>query len=143
MKLRYFNESGFPLTRGTEHSAGLDVYHCGEDTKMYPGVQFTARTGLYVEIPEGHVGLIVPRSGLGMKGIVLVNTVGVIDSDYRGEIGMKLVNTGSVPVEICYGDRVAQLLIVPYAQLEPEGVQTPSALTSSERGANGFGSTGR
>ena len=110
---------------------------------MYPGTRFDAKTDLCVEIPEGHVGLIVPRSGLGRKGIVLVNTVGVIDSDYRGEIGMTLQNTGSVPVAIAHGDRVAQMLIVPYAKVQLERVDDVSELSETERGVGGFGSTGR
>jgi len=110
---------------------------------MYPGTRFDAKTDLRVEIPKEHVGLIVPRSGLGRKGIVLVNTVGVIDSDYRGEIGITLQNTGSVPVEIAHGDRVAQMLIVPYAKVQLERVEDVSALSETERGVGGFGSTGR
>ena len=143
MKMRYYHGGDFPPVRGTEESAGLDIYHCGEDTTMYPGTRFDAKTDLCVEIPEGHVGLIVPRSGLGRKGIALVNTVGVIDSDYRGEIGMTLQNTGSVPVAIAHGDRVAQMLIIPYAKVQLERVDDVSALSKTERGTGGFGSTGR
>ena len=141
-KMRYYHGGEFPPVRGTEESAGLDIYHCGEDTLMDPGTRFDAKTDLRVEIPEVHVGLIVPRSGLGRKGIVLVNTVGVIDSDYRGEIGMTLQNTGSEPVEIAHGDRVAQMLIVPYAKVQLERVNEVSALSETARGTGGFGSTG-
>lgn len=143
MKMRYYHGDEFPPVRGTEESAGLDIYHCGEDTTMYPGTRFDAKTDLRVEIPKEHVGLIVPRSGLGRKGIVLVNTLGVIDSDYRGEIGITLKNTGSVPVAIGRGDRVAQMLIVPYAKVQLERVEDVSALSETERGTGGFGSTGR
>lgn len=142
MKMRYYHGGEFPPVRGTEDSAGLDIYHCGEDTTMYPGVRFDAKTDLFVEIPAEHVGLIVPRSGLGRKGIVLVNTVGVIDSDYRGEIGMTLQNTGFESVEIAHGDRVAQMLIVPYAKVKLERVDDVSKLSKTERGTGGFGSTG-
>lgn len=142
MKMRYYHGGEFPPVRGTEESAGLDIYHCGEDTLMDPGTRFDAKTDLRVEIPEEHVGLIVPRSGLGRKGIVLVNTLGVIDSDYRGEIGMTLQNTGSEPVAIAHGDRVAQMLIVPYAKVQLERVDEVSALSETARGTGGFGSTG-
>ena len=143
MKMRYYHGGDFPPVRGTEESAGLDIYHCGEDTTMYPGTRFDAKTDLRVEIPKEHVGLVVPRSGLGRKGIVLVNTLGVIDSDYRGEIGITLQNTGSVPVAIAHGDRVAQMLIVPYAKVQLERVDDVSELSETERGVGGFGSTGR
>ena len=142
MKMRYYHGGEFPPVRGTEESAGLDIYHCGEDTLMYPGMRFDAKTDLCVEIPKNHVGLIVPRSGLGKKGIMLVNTVGVIDSDYRGEIGMTLLNTGPLPVAIAHGDRVAQMLIVPFEKVELERVDDVSALSETERGTGGFGSTG-
>ena len=142
MKMRYYHGGHFPPVRGTEDSAGLDIYHCGKYTVMDPGTQFNVKTDLRVEIPEEHVGLIVPRSGLGRKGIVLVNTVGVIDSDYRGEIGMTLQNTGSEPVAIAHGDRVAQMLIVPYAKVQMERVDDVSALSETARGTGGFESTG-
>ena len=143
MKMRYYHGGDFPPVRGTEDSAGLDIYHCGEHALIYPGARFDVKTDLRVEIPKEHVGLIVPRSGLGRKGIVLVNTLGVIDSDYRGEIGMTLQNTGPVPVAIAHGDRVAQMLIVPFAKVELERVEDVSALSETERGTGGFGSTGR
>ncbi len=142
MKMRYYHGGDFPPVRGTEESAGLDIYHCGEDMLMYPGMRFDVKTNLCVEIPEGHVGLVVPRSGC-RKGIVLVNTLGVIDSDYRGEIGITLKNTGSYPVAIWRGDRVAQMLIIPYAKVQLERVDDLSALSETERGVGGFGSTGR
>jgi len=142
MKMRYYHGGDFPPVRGTEESAGLDIYHCGEDMLIDPGTRFDAKTDLRVEIPKNHVGLILPRSGLGRKGIALVNTIGVIDSDYRGEIGITLKNTGSEPVAIAHGDRVAQMLIVPYAKVQLERVNDVSALSETERGTGGFGSTG-
>ena len=142
-KMRYYHGGEFPPVRGTENSAGLDIYHCGEDTLMEPGMRFDVKTDLFVEIPEKHVGLIVPRSGLGKKGIMLVNTVGVIDSDYRGEIGLTLLNIGPAPVAIAHGNRVAQMLIVPYAKVQLERVDDVSALSETARGTGGFGSTGR
>lgn len=141
-KMRYYHGGQFPPVRGTEDSAGLDIHHCGKYTVVDPGTQFDVKTDLHVEIPKNHVGLIVPRSGLGRKGIVLVNTVGVIDSDYRGEIGLTLQNNGSMPVTIAHGDRVAQMLIVPYAKVNLEPVDDVSALSETARGTGGFGSTG-
>ncbi len=100
------------------------------------------KTGLAVEIPQGHAGLVLPRSGLALKhGISLVNAPGLIDAGYRGEIGVLLLNTD--PAEIFRvepGDRIAQLLVVPFVELEPTEV---AELPNSERGDGGFGSTGR
>ena len=143
MKMRYYHGGDFPPVRGTEESAGLDIYHCGEYTLIDPGMRFDVKTDLHIEISKNHVGLILPRSGLGRKGIVLVNTVGVIDSDYRGEIGLTLQNTGAGQVAIAHGDRVAQMLIMPYAKVQMERVKNVSALSETERGTGGFGSTGR
>lgn len=100
------------------------------------------KTGLAVEIPQGHAGLVLPRSGLALKhGISLVNAPGLIDAGYRGEIGVLLLNTD--PAEIFRvepGDRIAQLLVLPFVELEPTEV---AELPNSERGDGGFGSTGR
>lgn len=100
------------------------------------------RTGLAVELPEGHAGLVVPRSGLALKhGISLVNAPGLIDPGYRGEIGVLLLNTDPAEVfRIEPGDRIAQLLVVPFSAVEVESVDR---LGDSERGEGGFGSTGR
>ena len=106
---------------------------------MYPGTRFDAKTDLCVEIPEGHVGLILPRSGLGRKGIVLVNTVGVIDSDYRGEVKVILANLGSEPFAVRRGDRIAQLVPAP---VQRANFLEVAHLDETERGAGGFGSTG-
>ncbi len=100
------------------------------------------KTGLAVEIPQGHAGLVLPRSGLALKhGISLVNAPGLIDAGYRGEIGVLLLNTD--PAEIFRvepGDRIAQLLVLPFVELQPTEV---AELPNSERGDGGFGSTGR
>ncbi|MBT8416202.1 MAG: dUTP diphosphatase, partial [Silicimonas sp.] len=98
-------------------------------------------TGIAVEIPPGFEMQIRPRSGLALKhGISLANTPGTIDSDYRGAVGIILVNLGSEPVRIGHGDRIAQAVIAPVVQARFDEVD---ALTSSPRGAGGFGSTGR
>ena len=99
-------------------------------------------TGVAIEIPEGHAGLVLPRSGWAAKhGISLVNAPGLIDAGYRGEVCVLLLNTDRDDAfEIAEGDRIAQLLVVPFASLEPVESQ---ARAESDRGAGGFGSTGR
>lgn len=123
-----------------KYAAGLDLYNNDEDIIIRPDTWASISSKLAVEIPDGYFGMIIPRSGLGCRGIGLVNTVGIIDSDYRGEIGIKLVNTSVDPIEIRKGDRVAQMVIVPFARVEIEEVEE---LSETERGHNGFGSTGR
>ena len=121
--------------------AGLDLSAC-EALTIGPGERALVATGLAVEIPEGHAGLVAPRSGLALRdGISIVNTPGVIDAGYRGEVRVLVLNTDrDEAFEISEGDRIAQLLVVPFASLEP--VES-DALAESERGDGGFGSTGR
>jgi len=98
-------------------------------------------TGLRVEIPQGYEMQIRPRSGLALKhGITLPNTPGTIDSDYRGPLGVLLVNLGAEPFVVCHGERIAQLIIAPVVQAH---FQLADALSDTGRGAGGFGSTGR
>ena len=129
-KLRYVSD-GPPLERATSTSGGYDLYAYSMENRSVIG------TGIYAEIPPGWVGMVVPRSSLGAKGFKLCNTVGVIDSDYRGEIELKF--EGFVPE---LGDRVAQLVIVPCWQGGAEQMTSINDLTSTARGAGGFGSTG-
>ena len=120
--------------------AGLDL-HAAEEAMIGPsGGRASVGTGLAVEIPPGHAGLVLPRSGLAAKhGIALVNAPGLIDSGYRGEIRVLLLNTDpGEPFEIEVGDRIAQLLVVPFVEAEPIEAQ----LSTSERGEGGFGSSG-
>lgn len=128
-------------TRAKAGDAGLDL-HAAESAHIGPGERWQVRTGLAVEIPEGHAGLVLPRSGNALRhGISLVNAPGLIDSGYRGEIGVLLLNND--PAEIFRvepGDRIAQLLIVPFVESEPAEVEE---LSDSQRGDGGFGSTGR
>jgi dUTP pyrophosphatase len=128
-------------TRAHEGDAGLDLYAC-ERARIGPGERLSVGTGVAVEIPAGHAGLVLPRSGLAREhGIALVNSPGLIDSGYRGEVRVLLLNTDPAEtfrVEI--GDRIAQLLLVPIALAEP--VEAP-ALAESARGEGGFGSSGR
>jgi dUTP pyrophosphatase len=128
-------------TRAHAGDAGLDLYAC-EAAHIGPGERWSVGTGIAVEIPDGHAGLVLPRSGLAHKhGIALVNAPGLIDAGYRGELRVLLLNTD--PAEIFRvepGDRVAQLLVVPIALAEPVEAE---ALTESTRGDGGFGSSGR
>jgi dUTP pyrophosphatase len=128
-------------SRATAGDAGLDLY-ASESARLEPGTRASVGTGIAVEIPAGHAGLVLPRSGWAAKhGISLVNAPGLIDAGYRGEVRVLLLNTDREEAfEISEGDRMAQLLVVPFASLEP--VESHS-LAESERGAGGFGSTGR
>jgi dUTP diphosphatase len=127
-------------TRAYPGDAGLDLYAL-EDGALEPGERASVRTGIAVEIPDGEAGLVLPRSGLAARhGIALVNAPGLIDSGYRGEIVVLLLNTDpSVRFEMAAGDRIAQLVLVKVQT--PEVVEV-EALAVSERGAGGFGSSG-
>ena len=126
----------------TEGSAGLDLSACLDGpVTLAPGGRALISSGLAVEIPAGSVGLVFGRSGLGIKyGVTLSNSVGVIDSDYRGELKVGLINLGEAAYTVQPGERIAQLVIVPYAACVPVAAET---LSESGRGAGGFGSTGR
>lgn len=124
----------------TSGSAGIDLYATISVRTIEPEQVVTANTGIAVSIPKGYVGLIMPRSGLGTKGLVLGNLTGVIDSDYRGEIILQLWNRGNTPITINNLDRVAQMLIVPVAQ---PTIEVVDELDATERGDKGFGSTGQ
>jgi len=128
-------------SRAHEGDAGLDLYSC-ESAHIGPGERWGLGTGIAVEIPAGHAGLVLPRSGLAREhGITLVNSPGLIDSGYRGEVRVLLLNTDPAETfRVEPGDRIAQLLIVPFAPAEPVAVE---ALTDSARGSGGFGSSGR
>jgi len=128
-------------TRSHEGDAGLDLY-AAEAASLGPGERTSVGTGVAVEIPEGHAGLVLPRSGLAARhGIALVNAPGLIDAGYRGEVRVLLLNTDPEEVfEVASGDRIAQLIVTPCAPAEP--VETLE-LSASERGVGGFGSSGR
>ena len=142
LKIKKVQENAVIPKRATEGSAGLDLCACidepltlnGGDTALIP-------TGLAIELPSSQYGAFVfARSGLSIKhGIGLLNAVGVIDSDYRGEIKVGVINQIKEPYTIEPGERIAQLVIMPVATLPVEETQT---LGASERGAGGFGSTG-
>lgn len=137
---RLKDEATLP-TRAHEGDAGLDLYAC-EAAHIGPGERWGVGTGIAVQIPDGHAGLVLPRSGLAKKhGIVLVNSPGLIDAGYRGEVRVLLLNTDPAETfRVEAGDRIAQLVIVPIALAEPVEVE---ALAESARGDGGFGSSGR
>lgn len=128
-------------SRAHDGDAGLDLYAC-EAAHIGPGERWSVGTGIAVEIPEGHAGLVLPRSGLARKhGIALVNSPGLIDAGYRGEVRVLLLNTDPAETfRVEVGDRIAQLVIAPIALAEPVEVE---ALNESQRGDGGFGSSGR
>ncbi len=120
--------------------AGLDLV-AAEPCRLAPGARAAVPTGLAVAVPPGHAGLVVPRSGLALRhGVTVANAPGLIDSGYRGELMVLLVNLGAAPHEIAAGDRIAQLVIVPAAACD---VREADELPASDgRGTGGFGSTG-
>ncbi len=128
-------------TYGSAAAAGADLYAMlDEPLTLAPGQTTLVHTGLAVEIPEGYVGLIFARSGLATKrGLAPANKVGVIDADYRGEIMVALHNHGSAEQTIEHGERVAQLVLLPFLTA---AFQPAEELTDTARGAGGFGSTG-
>ena len=127
--------------RAHDGDAGLDLFAVDEAT-IGPGERASVPTGIAIEVPPGHAALVLPRSGLAARhGIALVNAPGLIDSGYRGEVRVLLLNTDPIePFAIGPGDRIAQLLVVPFAEVEPVAVDE---LALSIRGEGGFGSTGR
>jgi dUTP pyrophosphatase len=127
-------------TRAHPGDAGLDL-HALESVALEPGERASIATGIAVEIPPGHAGLVLPRSGLASRhGISVVNAPGLIDSDYRGEVRVLLLNTDREHrFELSAGDRVAQLVVV---AVEIEEVVEVPTLSQTVRGAGGFGSSG-
>ncbi len=140
--IQKLSEKAILPTRGTNGAAGLDLYAClDEPETIPPGGRAFIPTGVAVAVPEGYVGLMAVRSSIGVKRkLSMPNGVGVIDSDYRGSLCVALWNTGDAPTTILPGDRIAQILILPVAVPTLELVEV---LPETERGAGGFGSTGR
>ena len=136
------NSDGLPVPHyQTEHSAGVDLYAAlDEDMVIGPGRWKLVPTGIAVAIPEGFEGQVRPRSGLALKhGIGMLNSPGTIDADYRGEIGVILFNFSDTPFAVHRGDRIAQMVISKQERARFEEVET---LSSTARGAGGFGHTG-
>ncbi|HET9202772.1 MAG TPA: dUTP diphosphatase [Acidimicrobiia bacterium] len=126
-------------TRGHIGDAAVDL-QCRTEVSLDPGQRSSVPTGLAVAIPEGYAGLVLPRSGHAQRsGIGVVNGPGLIDSGYRGEISVLLINHGAERVTFSKGDRIAQLAVVPVPVVEWVEVDT---LDGTQRGASGFGSTG-
>lgn len=143
MKVKIVNKSAYPTPEyATVRSAGMDLRaNTTEPLKIKPLQRAMVPTGLYIELPEGYEAQIRPRSGLAAKhGITVLNTPGTIDSDYRGEIRVILVNLSSDDFEIVPGERIAQMVVARHEHVEWEET---SSLDSTERGEGGFGSTGR
>jgi dUTP pyrophosphatase len=141
LPVQKLNDAAVVPTRAHPGDAGLDLYST-EDAHIGPGERWGVGTGIAVEIPAGYAGLVLPRSGLAREhGITLVNSPGLIDSGYRGEVRVLLLNTDPAEtVRIEAGARIAQLVITPVAT--PEPVEA-TALAESSRGEGGFGSSGR
>ena len=142
VKVKKLDDRAILPTYGSAYAAGADLYALvnGESLTIAAGETVLVRTGLSVEIPEGYVGLIYARSGLATKkGLAPANKVGVIDSDYRGEVKVALFNQSGKEQTVAAGERVAQLVIAPYLAVE---YQEAEELSDTARGAGGFGSTG-
>lgn len=140
--IKKLNSHAVIPTYGTEYAAGADLYACLEAAiTLAPAEMQLIPTGIALEIPEGYVGLVYARSGLATKkGLAPANKVGVIDSDYRGELFVPLYNHSQVPQTVENGERIAQLIITPYVQ----GIfQETNELNDTSRSDKGFGSTGK
>lgn len=144
MRLRGADEAVPLPAYESEGAAGADLranFPDGQDVTLAPGARMLVPTGLAMAIPTGFEVQVRPRSGLALKhGIALVNAPGTIDSDYRGEVGVILLNTSHAPFTVAHGARIAQMVLAPVVRAEMREV---TALDDTERGAGGFGSTGR
>tara|TARA_B100000809_G_scaffold86057_2_gene84489 strand:+ start:16827 stop:17261 length:435 start_codon:yes stop_codon:yes gene_type:complete len=143
MKIKIVNKSNHPLPHyGTEAAAGVDLRaNISEPITLKPLERALVKTGLFIELPVGYEAQVRPRSGLAYKyGLTVLNTPGTIDADYRGEIGVILVNLSNENFTIENGERVAQMVIAKHEQAEWTLVEE---LSNTDRGAGGFGSTGK
>lgn len=155
LKVRVINKSNLELPKyESTSSAGLDLKACliterenepnvfdTYDETIEVGRRKLIKTGLFLEIPTGYEAQVRPRSGLALKnGITVLNSPGTIDADYRGEVGVILINHGSVPFNISHGDRIAQIV---FAKVEQAELKEDINLSETERGEGGFGSTGK
>ena len=142
VQVKKLNEHAILPTYGSANAAGADLYACADsEITIEPGETYLVKTGLAMELPEGYAGLIYARSGLATKrGLAPANKVGVIDSDYRGEIMVALHNHGKEAQIIAHGERIAQLVVTPYIAADFE---VADELSDTVRGEGGFGSTGK
>lgn len=133
--------AGHRPSYANERAAGLDLRAmCDAPVSIEPGKRVKLNTGVRAEIPSGFFGMVAIRSGLGFRGLILSNGIGVIDEDYRGEIAMSVTNLGEETITIEDGERVAQMILVPYTQAE---IEFADELEETSRGEGGFGSSGR
>lgn len=142
-QIRLVNKSGHDLpSYATEGAAGMDLRaNLDEPVTIKPLGRALIPTGLFMEIPEGFEVQVRPRSGLANKhGITVLNTPGTIDSDYRGEVGVILVNLSDEPFTVQHGERIAQMVVAKYEKVE---LAVADMLTETHRGSGGFGSTGK
>ena len=144
-RIKRLNDTAIIPTFGSADAAGCDLYANlaaeGGSVTIAPGVTYLFKTGIAMEIHKNYAGFIYARSGLASKrGLRPANCVGVVDSDYRGEIMVALHNDSDVPQTINHGERIAQMVITPY--IRPEFVETDD-LTDTERGEGGFGHSGK
>ncbi len=142
LAVHVINKGKHPLpSYATEHSAGMDLRASLEaPIVLAPGQRALIPTGLFLELPEGTEAQVRPRSGLAFKhGVTVLNAPGTIDADYRGEVGVLLINHGQEPFEVKDGERVAQLVVARYVRV---AFAESDDLRSTERGAGGFGHTG-
>lgn len=142
INIKKLNENAIIPTYGSEMAAGFDLYAClNEGITIHPHMTALIKTGIAMEIPEGYAGLIYARSGLASKeDLAPANKVGVVDSDYRGEIMIALHNHGLMPKTIRPGERIAQMVITPFLKVMFNEVDE---LNQTGRGNGGFGSTGK
>ena len=142
IRVKKLNDRAILPTYGSPEAAGADLYAClDQDVTIGPGETVFVPTGLAMEVPKGCAGLIYARSSLGSKrGLAPANKVGVIDSDYRGQVMVALHNHGKTEQTIAYGERIAQLLITP---VYTPGFVEAAELDDTQRGSGGFGSTGK
>ena len=142
MRIKVDNPKYMPEVK-TEFSAGADLkVKTDESIVIKPSESAEIYTGVYLEIPNGYVGLLFVRSSFGKKGLMLKNSVGVIDSDYRGEIIAQVVNTSTEDIVLTDGERFSQIVIVPCLSLK-DNLEVVEELEETERGEGGFGSTGK
>lgn len=141
IKIKKLKDNAVVPTRGSKYAAGADLYSAENDLYIEDRQTVMIGTGIAMEIPEGYVGLVYARSGLACKeGLAPANKVGVIDSDYRGEIKVALYNQSGQKKLVKKGERIAQIVIAPF--LAPEFIEV-SELDETDRGEGGFGSTGK
>lgn len=138
LKVKLLTDTAKLPIYATENSAGMDLFS-DEETEIQPFEIKAVRTGISVEIPQGYEGQVRPRSGLALKGITVANAPGTIDSDYRGEVKVILINLSRETFKVEKGMRIAQLIISKYEKVQ---IKEVDKLSETKRGEGGFGSTG-